>query len=116
MKDEKGTKVCSSSLHPSTFILPPSVRPLHLLPVPVEVRATAAPSHDGEGPPASFVAPGGCVHRVAHVSGPERIAGVWWEGHHKTRDYYEVEDTTSRRFWVFRVVESGRWFLHGEYE
>jgi protein ImuB len=90
-------------------------RPLHLLPAPREVRATAGPSHDGDGPPLAF-ADGVDVHRIAHAAGPERIAGVWWDGHHKARDYYDVEDAAGRRFWVFRVVQTGKWYLHGEYE
>jgi len=71
-----------------------------------------SPSHDAEGSPVSFTHEG-TVHAVVHVVGPERIAGVWWDGHDKTRDYFDVEDTTGQRFWIFRVVQTGRWFLHG---
>ncbi len=57
------------------------------------------------------------MHRIAHSVGPERIAGAWWRGHHKTRDYYDVEDEdTGQRFWIFRVAESGKWFVQGEFE
>ena len=56
------------------------------------------------------------VHRLAHVAGPERIGGQWWDGHDKTRDYFDVEDTTGRRWWVFRVLETFKWYLHGSYE
>ncbi|MDB5296398.1 MAG: polymerase, partial [Phycisphaerales bacterium] len=69
---------------------------------------------DDDGPPAVF-AYRGEARRVTHCDGPERIAGVWWDGHDKTRDYYEVEDEAGRRFWIFRVVRTGRWFLHGEF-
>ena len=59
------------------------------------------------------------------AEGPERIAAEWWrhpEGHLpgrlRTRDYYRVEDTEGRRFWIFRhglFEESAapRWYLHG---
>ena len=71
-----------------------------------------SPSADGEGLPVTFTHEGE-VHRLAHADGPERIDGLWWEGHDKTRDYYDVEDEHGNRFWIFRVVQSGRWFLHG---
>jgi protein ImuB len=74
-----------------------------------------SPSHDREGRPVLF-AHHGEVHRLAHAVGPERIAGQWWQGHLKTRDYFDVEDEDGKRFWLFRVAETGRWFLHGEYE
>ena len=34
----------------------------------------------------------GTVHPVVHAVGPERIAGRWWDGHDKTRDYFDVDD------------------------
>jgi protein ImuB len=103
-------------------------RPLTLLPAPQEIRVTVSPSEDRDGRPIQFsggdgIDAGGTgrvgrvgrgrVHRVVHWVGPERIAGQWWEGHNKTRDYFDVEDETGRRYWIFRVQESGRWFLHG---
>src|SRR5258708_31622093 len=90
----------------------PLLRPLLLLPVPEELRLMVSPSQDAEGMPVSFTHEG-TVHAVAHAVGPERIAGCWWDGHDKTRDYFDVEDTTGQRFWIFRVVQTGRWFLHG---
>jgi protein ImuB len=89
-------------------------RPLLLLHTPRELRVTVSPSHDRDGRPVQFVDTGN-LHRLIHAIGPERIAGQWWEGHDKTRDYFEVEDETGRRFWIFRVNENGRWFVQGEY-
>jgi protein ImuB len=91
------------------------LRPLHLLCHPVEVRAMVSPSHDRDGRPILFTHEGE-VHRLAHAVGPERIAGQWWQGHFKTRDYFDVEDEYGKRYWIFRVAETGRWFLHGEFE
>jgi protein ImuB len=92
-------------------------RPLHLFPTPEEIRVIVTPSNDMEGFPVSFTSGDGTVRRLAHAIGPERIAGQWWHGHDKTRDYFEVEDAqTGERFWVFRVLETRRWFLHGEFE
>ena len=73
-----------------------------------------SPSDDAEGRPVSFTL-GGRVHPVVQSVGPERIAGRWWDGHHKTRDYFDVSDPTGRRFWIFRVAQNGRWFVHGDW-
>lgn len=99
---------------------PGSPRPLRLLPrpEPVEVMAEVP-----EGPPLAFRWRR-VRHRVARAEGPERIAPEWWrdEGARaRARDYYRVEDSEGRRFWLFRAglygeeAERGapRWFLHG---
>ncbi len=75
----------------------------------------SAPSLDRVGPPLSFTHRGR-VHRLTRAAGPERISGLWWEGHARTRDYFDAEDADGRRFWLFRVLNSGRWFLHGVFE
>jgi protein ImuB len=67
------------------------------------------------------------LRRVARADGPERVAAEWWRAaavavpppDDDIRDYYRVEDTTGRRFWLFRaglyemVEREVRWFLHG---
>jgi protein ImuB len=68
-----------------------------------------------EGPPLAFNL-GHYVHTITYTIGPERIAGRWWSGHHKTRDYFKVEDEAGQRFWVFRVAETGKWYLHGLFD
>ena len=59
-------------------------------------------------------------HRIVHSAGPERIAEEWWRAPvgYGVRDYYRVESSEARRFWIFRAntIEPGaapRWFLHG---
>lgn len=94
---------------------PTRPRPLHLFPEPMEVRCVLSPSDEDMGLPVLFRHQG-TSHTITQVSGPERIAGVWWAGRHKTRDYYDVEDETGRRFWLFRVVETRKWYLHGEFD
>jgi protein ImuB len=89
-----------------------AVRPLQLLGEPVEVRVMVSPSDDRDGRPILFRQDQD-VHELTHAVGPERISGEWWRGHEKTRDYFEVEDRTGKRFWMFRVNETGKWFLHG---
>ena len=97
-------------------------RPLTVFPTPVEVRVVCEPSDDRTGRPRQF-AWQGAAHRLTHVVGPERVAGEWWRGHRRTRDYYDVEDDAGRRYWLFRVLHPradgavvARWFLHGRFD
>jgi protein ImuB len=95
--------------------LPSAVRPLHLLQSPEAISVMVSPSHDLDGRPISFTR-NQQVHRIIHSIGPERIAGEWWEGRHKTRDYFMAEDEAGQRWWVFRVVETRKWYVHGSFE
>ena len=92
-------------------------RPLRLFAPPQSIEAIAlAP----DGPPAKFL--WRRVWRiVARAEGPERIAPEWWRTgpDAPTRDYYRLEDSEGRRFWVFREglydreTPAPRWRLHG---
>jgi protein ImuB len=85
------------------------LRPLCLKSRPVAVTVvSAAPG----GPPLRFVWQEQC-HVIAHSWGPERIETGWWRGHDIRRDYYLVESTTGKRFWLFRTIRDEGWFLHG---
>ncbi|MDZ4776642.1 MAG: DNA polymerase Y family protein [Alphaproteobacteria bacterium] len=59
------------------------------------------------------------VREVARAEGPERITPHWLRASDaRTRDYYRVEDTEGRRYWLYRDGLYGgetapRWFLHG---
>jgi len=64
----------------------------------------------------------GALHEVVRVEGPERIAPEWWreKGTTRLRDYYRIEDSLGRRYWLYRagLVGDGRgglpdWFLQG---
>jgi hypothetical protein len=93
---------------------PLSARPLRLLPVPRPLRVSAATLSDhGEEQHLLTLADGEEVMCVAHTAGPERIGGLWWEGHNKTRDYYDIETTEGKRLWVFRVAQTRKWYVHG---
>ena len=98
--------------------LPCADRPLRLLDTPEEIHVLYAIP---EGPPVQFrwrrVS-----HRIARFTGPERIAPEWWNDRPGTRlrDYYRIEDDTSRRLWIYRDGVYGddhreppRWFVHG---
>jgi protein ImuB len=54
-------------------------------------------------------------HRVSRSWGPERIESGWWRGPSVRRDYYQVETATGLRYWLFRRLQDGKWFLHGEF-
>jgi protein ImuB len=97
-------------------------RPLTLFPKPIEISVVCEPSDDRTGSPRQFSWRGN-VHRLTHAVGPERIGGEWWRGHLHTRDYYDAEDVTGARFWLFRVLHPrsndaivARWFLHGRFD
>jgi len=91
--------------------LPP--RPLRLFPRPVPLEATAVVP---QGVPLRF-ALHGRQHQVARSWGPERIETGWWRRRPTVaRDYYHVATTTGRRYWLFRRLDDGRWFMHGVFE
>lgn len=52
-------------------------------------------------------------HTVARHWGPERIESGWWRGEAVRRDYYRVETAAGRRFWLYRNLAAGDWYLHG---
>ena len=100
-------------------------RPLHLFDPPQRVEVIAEVP---DGPPRRFRWRR-VTHDVVAQEGPERIAAEWWRkkrGHEAgqggaTRDYYRVEDTQGRRFWLFRHGLYGQekpnpdWYLHGTF-
>jgi protein ImuB len=90
--------------------LPP--RPLRLFRRPVPLAAVSVMP---DGPPLRLRL-NGREHRVAWTTGPERIETGWWRGRRIGRDYYRVETTTAERYWLFRRLRDGRWFLHGAFE
>jgi protein ImuB len=104
----------------------PAPRPVRLLRRPEAIEAMAPVPDD---PPILFRWRG-VVHRIRAATGPERIAAEWWRAAphdagddtrdeaDRVRDYYQVEDSSGARFWVFRTgrdvgAPGTRWFLHG---
>ena len=96
-------------------------RPLRLFTHPESVEVMAEVP---DGPPVRFRWRRR-LYDVRRVEGPERIGPEWWSqnepGVRCTRDYFRVEDTTGRRFWLYRDglydgearVEAPRWYVHG---
>ncbi|MHB1302615.1 MAG: Y-family DNA polymerase [Acidiphilium sp.] len=107
---------------PMAWTDPTRPRPIRLLAPPEPITAIAPVPDD---PPVQFTW-GGKIHRVRWATGPERIARDWWAHPfdparpetEKIRDYYQVEDSSGARFWLFRAglhegVQPARWYLHG---
>jgi protein ImuB len=86
--------------------LPRGCRPLRLLTQPLRLPG-------GIDGPFSF---GGRPQRIMRRLGPERIETGWWRGRCVARDYYRIETTTGRCYWVFRRLPEGPWFLHGIFD
>jgi protein ImuB len=82
---------------------------LHSPPQVLEVMSIAP-----DGPPV-LVGFQGQKHEVVAWSGPERIEAGWWRGKTMRRDYWRVVTATGQRFWLFRQLDGGQWFLHGEF-
>jgi protein ImuB len=101
---------CLSSLDLS--LDSPLDRPLRLLTRPAELQVFAVAP---DGPPVHFRY-GGRQHKVSRHWGPERIETGWWRNRGVRRDYYRVETTDGRRFWLFRQLQDGHWFLHGSFD
>ena len=102
-------------------------RPFRLFERPEPVDAMAEVP---DGPPLLFTWRQ-VRRRVARAAGPERIEPEWWAGERDeaVRDYYRVEDTDGRRYWLYRAGLYGersgspgagagrapRWYVHGLY-
>lgn len=94
-------------------------RPTRLLARPERVEAVALLP---DQPPVTFTWRG-VRRRVRRADGPERIFGEWWRRDGEldaVRDYFQLEDDTGARFWVFRRGDGERqvtgdltWWMHG---
>jgi protein ImuB len=95
----------------------PPTRPLYLFDRPQQIETLAEVP---DGPPLRFRWRR-VLHDVAFAEGPERVSPEWWRSSDDalTRDYYRIEDSMGRRFWVFREGLYSRetltphWFIHG---
>lgn len=92
-------------------VLSPADRPSMLLrqPVPTDVSLLLP---DG---PIAAVRVGGRMIRVIGCVGPERIEGEWWRRSMRGRDYFKVQTEDGRWMWIYREVDSAKWFVHGQW-
>lgn len=104
-------------------------RPVRMLAQPERVSVMAQVP---DGPPLQFIWRRH-LRRVVRADGPERIAPEWWTylppapgergNPPRTRDYYRIEDSEGRRYWVFRDGLYGddrgtapEWIVQGLFE
>lgn len=63
----------------------------------------------------------GREHPITASLGPERIGPEWWRdglirpAQREPRDYFKAQDQQGRWLWLFRLVRSREWFVHGEW-
>ncbi len=108
LRRQKGSRGARPTRRPPTVA---GERPLHLQPAPVPL---AVMSVVPEGPPMQFRYRDR-QERIVRAWGPERIETSWWRTRCVRRDYYQVETADGQRLWLFRELNSGQWFLHGEF-
>lgn len=98
-----------SSTGPETNNIQP--RPLRLLVVPQPIPGSAS---DRKFPSELLLF--GKLFELTDYSVPERIQTAWWTDDPCHRDYYQVTSRSGSRFWLFRDLQSGQWFLHGIFD
>jgi len=87
------------------------LRPLILYQRPLPIKTiSVAP----DGPP-QVIWLSGNQEQIISACGAERIETGWWRGASAQRDYYRIETETGSRWWMFRRLSDGQWFVHGEY-
>ena len=86
-------------------------RPLRLLSVPHLIART---NNERTFPGQLML--GGKTFELIEYSGPERIQTAWWTNQPCHRDYYQVISRSGSRFWLFRELQSGEWYVHGVFE
>ena len=84
-------------------------RPLRIFPRPIAIQVVALLPF---GTPQRFHY-AGVGYAVDCCQGPELIETGWWRSDDIRRDYYIVETTEGTRWWIFRKVKEGSWYLHG---
>ena len=124
-KAERQVAFAGQESEPAQPLLPGS-RPIRMLGRPEQVFVIAQVP---DGPPLQFIWRRR-LRKAVRADGPERIAPEWWTylppapGERgrlpRTRDYYRIEDSEGRRYWVFREGLYGddrgaapEWFVQG---
>jgi len=90
---------------------PVPARPLRLLAAP-QLIARA----NGERSFPRQIMLAGKAFDLVEYSSPERIQTAWWTDQPCHRDYYQVLSRSGSRFWLFRELQSGAWYLHGVFD
>jgi protein ImuB len=101
-----------SGLQAEPSIDEPLRRPLYLIQPPTQLDVIALYP---DGIPCQFRIQQS-KKNVVRYWGPERIESGWWRGPSQRRDYYRVETDDGKWLWIFREINEGHWFLHGEFD
>lgn len=96
-------------------------RPLTVLSQPIALQAIEGKFlHDGDVPTAFRLR--GQTHQIIRSWGPERMETQWWNGPSIRRDYYRVETSEGRWWWIYRDFserksgpQTSKWMLHGQF-
>ncbi len=78
---------------------PLAPRPAWLLPAPLALNTRDERPWHGEP--------------LTLLTRAERIESGWWDGDSASRDYFQAEGPSGRRYWLYRQRSDGGWFLHG---
>lgn len=95
-------------------------RPLRLLetplplPVPLPTLQSSAAPRRSAFPAMAIV--NGQHESLIRFHGPERFQTGWWTDFPCHRDYYRVETQSDSLLWIFREIQTNRWFLHGIFD
>ena len=113
-------RVRSKSIRSLSALSPDRPSVLFDRPEPIHVIALTT-----DGPPTWLRWRRGDTRLIASF-GPERIAQAWWEESNEAilhdgdepeqaRDYFKVQDEHGHWLWIYRELESGQWFVHGQW-
>lgn len=98
----------ASPLNPPHFH--PGDRPTILFTRPRLIKVIA---QQPEGPPTAVLWQGTSFSVVA-AWGPERIEAGWWQTEYTCRDYFRIKTDAGHWWWIFRRLQDGCWFWHGQ--
>ncbi len=91
-----------------------STRPLRLLSEPLDV--TESLQGGGRNSVQPVLRAFGTSWSIVDRTGPERIQTAWWSDCPCARDYYRLLAACGSRLWVYRELDSDRWYLHGFFD
>jgi protein ImuB len=86
-------------------------RPVRLLTIPIPV----ATQDVVDGLPQRLLCDGR-PFELCKVSAAERLQTGWWTETPCHRDYHQAVATSGSRFWIFKDLATGAWFLHGVFD
>lgn len=97
----------------------PGRRPTQLfspaIQIQVAMQETQAASPALAASPGRFRYQGAWLDIIAST-GPERLESGWWRGPSARRDYYRVTTSQDGWWWLYRDLNTGKWFLHGAFD